>query len=131
MTFVISDPSVVVNNEPVGIVPGSVKFSDGDGEYKMRAQSTGNGNVEQVFSIDVTTKFSALKFSLYNDITSIENARKWKRNLNANVVTVTGKDPSGATFTRTFTKAAILNDYEVELGSDSSFELEFASKSAV
>lgn len=127
MSFVISDPSVVVNNEPIGIAPGTVKYTEGLGEQKMRAQSTGNGNVDQVFSQDVTTNFSTLKFSMYNDIDSIENARKWKVALNANVITVTGRDPQGKTITRTFRKAALAGDYEIEFGSDSTFELEFQS----
>lgn len=131
MGFVISDPSIVVNNEPVGIVPGSVKFTEGLGEQKMRAMSTGNGNVEQVYSRDVSTQFSRIKFSLYNDINSVENARKWKKNLNSNVIVLTGKDPSGKTITRTFSKAALIQDYEVELSSDSTFELEFTSSPAV
>lgn len=131
MGFVISDPSIVVNNEPVGIVPGSVKFTEGLGEQKMRAMSTGNGNVEQVYSRDVSTQFSRVKFSLYNDINSVENARKWKKNLNSNVIVLTGKDPSGKTITRTFSKAALIPDYEVELSSDSTFELEFTSSPAV
>jgi len=132
MTFVISDPSVVVNNEPVGIVPGTVKFTEGLGEQMMRAQSTGNGNVDQIFSQDVTTNVSMVSFELYNDIDSIELARVWKTNLNANVITVTGTDPtSGKTITRTFSKAALLSDYEVELGSESTFTVDFKSLPAV
>lgn len=132
MTLAISDPSVVVNNEPVGIAPGTVKYTEGFGEANIRAQSTGNGNVDQIFSRDVTTNYSMCKFELYNDIDSIELARSWKNLLNANIITVTGVDPqSGQTITRTFSKAALTNDYEVEFSSDSSFEVEFMSLPAV
>ena len=132
MTFAISDPSVVVNNEPVGIAPGTVKFTEGKGEQKMRAQSTGNGKVDAIYSQDVTTQFSMVKFELYNDIDSIEIARDWKDLLNGNVVTVTGKDvTTGKVITRTFRKAALVSDYEVEFGSESTFEVEFCSLPAV
>lgn len=131
MAFVISDPSVVINNQPIGIAPGTVKYTEGLGEQKMRAQSTGNGAVDQIFSQDVTTNFSTVKISLYNDVVSIEAARAWKANLNSNVVTVTGSDPEGNTITRTFKKAAIITDYEVEFSSDSTFEVEFQSMPAV
>lgn len=131
MTFAISDPSIVVNNEPIGIVPNSVKFKEGLGEQKMRAASTGGGNTIPVYSEDVTTNFGMIKFSMYNDIDSIENARKWKKNKNSNVVTLTGKDPSGKTITRTFLNAAIMNDYEADLSAEGVLELEFTSSPAV
>lgn len=132
MTLAISDPAVVVNNEPIGIAPGTVKYTEGFGEATVRAQSTGNGNVDQIYSRDVATNHSMCKFELYNDIDSIELARKWKTLLNANIITVTGIDPqSGKSITRTFSKAVLINDYEVEFSSDASFEVEFSSLPAV
>lgn len=132
MSLAISDPAVVVNNEPIGIAPGTVKYTEGFGEATTRAQSTGNGNVDQIFSRDVTTNYSMCKFELYNDIDSIELARSWKALLNANIITVTGlDDTTGQSITRTFSKAALTNDYEVEFGSDASFEVEFQSLPAV
>lgn len=130
MSFAISDPSIVVNNIPISIVPGSVKFNEGKGEQKMRAASTGGGNVEQVYSDDVSTHFSMVKFSLHNDIESIESAKTWKTNKNNNVILLSGKNPSGKSITRTFGNAALLSNYEVELGSDSSFDVEFTSNAA-
>lgn len=132
MSLAISDPAVVINNEPVGLAPGTVKYTEGFGEASVRAQSTGNGNVDQIYSRDVTTNYSMCKLELYNDIKSIELARLWKSLLNGNVITVTGIDPqTGETITRTFQKAALINDYEIEFGSESTFELEFHSLPAV
>jgi len=132
MSLAISDPAVVINNEPIGIAPGTVKYTEGFGEANIRAQSTGNGNVTQIYSRDVTMNFSTVKISLYNDIKSINLARAWKALLNENSITVTGTDPAtGESLTRTFLSAAVINDYEVEFASDSMFELEFKSLPAV
>lgn len=131
MSIVLANAAVVVNNEPVAIVPNSVTFTEGLGEQTMRASSSGGGAVDQVYAEDVTTNFSKVKFELYNDIDSIELARSWKANRNRNTVSISGKTPDGKTISRTFQSAAILDDYEVELGSDTTFSLDFKSKPAV
>lgn len=131
MSIALANASIVVNNEPVSIVPNSIKFTEGKGEQNMRAASSGGGSVEQVFSSNVETNFSMLSFSMFNDIDSIESARAWKSLSNQNVIQLSGKTPDGKTLTRTFSQAAILNDYEVELGSDTTFEIEFKSNPAV
>lgn len=132
MAFAISDPSIVVNNQPVGIVPGSVMYTEGFGESSVRAQSSGNGQVDQIYSRNIETNFSMIKFSLYNDIDSINLARTWKTLLNANIITLNGVDPTtGNSITRTFSKASLISNYEVELGSESTFEVEFNSLPAV
>ena len=132
MSFAISDPAVVINNEPVSLAPGSVVYTEGLGEQNIRAQSSGNGSVDQVYSDDVTTHVSMCKFSVFNVIQSIELIRTLKRARNANVITVSGLDPvSGNKITRTFNKAALTNDYEVAFGNDSMIEVEFKSLPAV
>lgn len=132
MSFVISDPAVVINNEPVATVPGTFKYTEGFGESNVRARSTGNGNTTSVYSEDVTTKFSKFSLELYSDIDSIELARSLKAARNANVVTVNGVDPTtGNSITRSFNRSAVTNDYEVEFGSDTTFTLDFMSDPAV
>ena len=71
-----------------------------------------------------------VKFEIYPDIDVVKLLRGWKTNGNANTVTLTGS-VDGKTFRRTFKKAAILNDYEVALGSDTTVEIEFKSDAAV
>lgn len=131
MAIALADPSVVVNNEPVAVVPNSVKFTEGAGEQTMRAASTGGGGVQQVFSNNIETNFSKVMFSVFNDIETIEDLRGWKKNSNQNVVVITGKTPDGKTLRRTFNQAAMLNDYEVALGSDTTIDVEFSSNAAV
>ena len=131
MSIALADPSIVVNNEPVAVVPNSVKYTEGDGEQTMRAASTGGGGVQQVYSRNIETNFSKIMFSTFNDIDSIEDIRGWKKNSNQNVVVLTGKTPDGKTLRRTFNQAALLNDYEVNLGSDTTIDVEFSSNAAV
>ena len=127
----LSDVTVIVNNEPIAIVPNSVSFTEGKGEQNMRAASSGGGITEQVYSENVETNFSMLKFEVYNDVDSIESVRSWKSNRNLNTFSISGKTPDGKSLSRTFNKAAILGDYEVNLGSDTTFEVDIKSNPAV
>lgn len=131
MPTALANPSVVVNNEPVAVVPNSVKFTEGDGEQTMRAASIGGGGVEQVYSDNIETKISNIMFSIFNTVDSINLARAWKKNRNSNVIVVVGTTPDGETLRRTFNRAALLGDYEVPLGSDTQLDLEFKSDASV
>lgn len=131
MAIALADPSIVVNNEPVAVVPNSVKYTEGSGEQTMRAASTGGGGIQQVFSNNLETNFSKIMFSVYNDVDTIEDLRVWKKNSNQNVVVLTGRTPDGKTLRRTFNQASLLTDYEVNLGADTTIDLEFNSNAAV
>lgn len=131
MSIVISAPTVIVNNEPVAIVPNTLVYTEGKGEQNVRAASTGGGAVEQVFSDNVENNFSMVQFEVFNDANSIKSARAWKSNRNLNVVQIAGTAPDGTSVERTFQNAAILNDYEVALGSETTVPLEFKSDAAV
>jgi|GEM_PF-2039375 len=126
----LSNIAVAVNNDPIAIVPNSVTFTEGFGEQTMRAASIGGASVEQVFSQDLESTFSMVKFEVYPDIETVKLLRSWKSNGNSNTVVLTGS-VDGASFRRSFKKAAILNDYEVALGSDTTVEIEFKSDAAV
>jgi len=131
MPSVQSAPGVIVNDEPVSIVPNSVVFTEGKGEQKTRAASTGGGEVEQIYSEDVETNFSMVKFQVYNTSDNIKLVRAWKSNRNQNVVEIASKTADGDTLERSFQNAGILNDYEVPLGSETVIEVEFKSDAAV
>jgi len=126
----LSNIAVTVNNDPIAIVPNSASYTEGFGEQNMRAASIGGASVEQVFSQDLESTFSMVKFEVYPDIETVKLLRSWKSNGNSNTVVLTGA-VDGVSFRRTFKKAAILNDYEVSLGSDTTVEIEFKSDAAV
>jgi hypothetical protein len=124
----LTDASVVANNELVGIVPNSLKYTEGFGEQSVRAASIGGGRVEQVYARNVESAFSKLMFDLPTTPENIVLARRWKANGNLNVFQIAGSTPEGDV-TKTFTQAAVTNDYEVEIGSEGNISIEIASNS--
>jgi hypothetical protein len=125
--FAISKPAVRVNNNPVGIVPNSCKFDEGEGETNIRTASTGGGGVSLIISDNAEDKIGTISFDLPNTIENIELARGWKKNPGANFVEVSG-EVGGETFSRVFNAASITNNYEVELSSDGKLSLEWKSE---
>lgn len=124
----LSDMAVHVNDEAVAIVPNSLKFNEGQGEQTMRAASVGGGAVEQVYSHDVETSFGKVQFELQATPENIALARSWKTRENRNVVALSGETTEG-TVTRTYTQAALLNDYDVEVGPEGNIPIEFTGNS--
>lgn len=129
MAIQLTDATVVVNNNTIGVIPNSVKYTEGLGEQKQRAVSVGGGKVEQVFSNDLETNFSMLSFDMPSTVDNIKAARDWKLNGNANVAQVFAENADG-NIVKTFTGAAFTSDYEVEIGVDANISVEFHSNSA-
>lgn len=130
MSVQLANALVTVNNNPVAIIPNSLTYTEGLGEQTIRAASTGGEGVEQIFANNIESNFSSVSFDMASTVDNINNAREWKINRNQNVVQVMGSTPEG-TITRTFTQAAILNDYEVALGSETNITAEFKSNPAI
>lgn len=130
MSVQLSDPTVMVNNEVIAVKPNSVKFTEGLGEQNIRAASAGGGQVVQVYSHNIESNFSRVMFEIHPSTENIELARQWKQNRNQNLIQIQGRTPEGD-ISRTFQQAALLSDYEVELGSDTDISLEFTSDAAI
>jgi len=126
MVNALSNPTVVINNITVPVVPNSVAFTEGFGEQNIRTQSAGGGSVQQVYSNNIETNMSMFKCELYNTAENIDNIRIWKTNNSDNAISVTGEG-----LTRSFTNMALVNDYEVNLGSDTTISIEFKGNPAV
>lgn len=122
----IANPSVLINNMPIAIIPNSCDFTEGLGEQTVEPQSAGGNQIDIVYSEDVKSRLSTVKFSLANTDANIALARSWKINGNANVIIINGE-----TMSRTFTSASLVNDYEVGLGADSNLELEWKSNPCI
>ena len=129
MPVQLSDAAVIANNEVVGIIANSLKYTEGFGEYKVRGVSMG-GKTEQVFSEDVESAMSKLDFELPTTVENIALVRQWKANKNQNVFQVAGSTPDGK-ITRTFTQAAVVNDPEVGIGSEASIPIEIMSNASI
>ncbi len=126
MANALSNPTVVVNNLATPIVPNSFTFTEGLGEQTIRTQSSGGGSVEPVFSENVETNKSMVKFSVFNTAENIDLVKTWKQNKNANAISVTGEG-----LTRSFSGMALISNYEVNLGSDTTIDIEFEGQPAI
>lgn len=116
----ITNPTLTINNAGVKYIPNTFSYTEGFGAQKMRTQSSGGGAVEVVYSNDVSENYSTLKFNLTNTSENIELARTWKTKLNNNAATLTDGE-----FSRNISNLALISNYEVNLISEGTIELEF------
>lgn len=130
MAVQLANPLVTINNDPVAVTPNSVMYTEGLGEQTMRAASLGGGQVVPIYSRNIEQNFGSVTFEMPATIPNIAKARQWKANEDQNVVAITGATIDG-TLTRTFQRAAILNNYEVTLGSETNITIEFKTLQAV
>lgn len=130
MPIQLSDATLIANNEVVGVVANSIKYTEGFGENKVRSMSVGGGATEQVFANDVETNVSKLMFSLPTTVANIELVRQWLANQNRNVFQIAGSTQDGDV-TRTFTQATVVNDPEVGIGSEANIEVEVQANAAI
>lgn len=126
----LTDAALIANNEAVGIVPNSLKYTEGFGERNVRAVSVGGGKVEQVYANNVEGALGKLMFDLPSTPENIALAREWAAAGNGNVFQIAGSTPEGEV-TRTFTQAAIINDYEVEIGSEANISIEVMANAPI
>lgn len=130
MPIQLTDATVIANNEVIGIIPNSLKWTEGFGEQTQRAMSIGGGKTEQVYANNVETNIGKLMFSLPSTVQNIALARQWKANQNQNVFQVAGETVDGDV-TRTFTSAAVTNDFEVPVGTEANIELEIQGNAPI
>lgn len=125
--FAISKPAIIVNNNPVAILPNTCMFDEGEGETTVRNQNAGGNANELVISDDAEQKVGKVSFELANTVQNIDLARGWKKNPGANVVEVTGQ-VGNQSFERIFNAASIVNNYEVNLQTDGNIALEWVGE---
>ncbi len=125
-SIALANPTIIINNLGVAIVPNSTNYTEGFGEQNQRAQSSGGGNVDVVFSNNVETNLSKVNFSVYPTEENIALLRSFKTNENRNAISITSDG-----FSRTVNSAALINDFEVGLGADTTVDVEFMGKGAV
>lgn len=81
-----SNPSVVINNVPIAIMPDSFEFEDGAGVINVRAMSAGGGLIQTVHTEDLKTKMGKVKFELAVTLQNRQLISSWKDNIGANVI---------------------------------------------
>ena len=122
----LANPQVLVNNNPIAIIPNSLTFMEGLGEQTVEPHSAGGNNVFAVYAEDVSTRIGEVKFELANTEQNIALIRDWKLRGNDNVIIINGEE-----FSRTFSNSVLSNNYEIGLGADTNISLEFKSDPAV
>jgi len=129
MAIQLSDVTLEIAEETVGIIPNSLSYTEGLGEQKLRAVSIGGGATEQVYANDLESNFSVVKFEMPTTIENVKLARKWKSSGNANFISMSGT-VGGADFTKTIASAALTADYEVPIGTEANISIEMMGKTA-
>ena len=122
----LSTPQVLINNVVYSIVPNSLTYTEGFGEYTMRGSSVGSGKTEVIFSENAEDKKSKVTFEVYPTGENIKSLREWKVLKNDNAIEFVDDG-----FNRSFTNAALTSDYEVTPGADTTISVEFMSDPAV
>jgi hypothetical protein len=122
----LANPTLIVNNLATMVVPNSIKYREGTGEQTVTTQAAGN-TIQTVFADNAETKMSFLGFSLTNTPENIALVRGWKNLTNANAATLSGEGG----FSRAFNNMAVTNDYDVNLGSDTTIDIEMMGDPAV
>ena len=130
MGHLIAKPTVIVNNSAFGIVPSSLRYTEGFGEYGRVAAVSGN-SVDPIFFENGETQYSKVMFAMYPTTNMVDTIRDWKNAKDSNLIELSFEDPStGEIFSRTFTNASLDNDYEVSMGVDGTIELEWTARAA-
>lgn len=122
----LTNPTLLINDVNIGIVPNNLSYTEGFGEQNMRVRSGGGGSIETVFSSNVETNLSTIKFQIYPTSDILNSPRAWKALRNDNVISISDVD-----FNRTFVFCALINDYEIPFGSDTVVELEWNGAPAI
>lgn len=130
-SYVLSDPTIVINNLPIAIKPNSVSYTEGFGEMQVRVQSAGGGATQSVYAQDVSTRLSMIKFAMESTETNIGLVRTWKSNSSQGILNTIRIVDRATGFTRSFQSAVIENEPEIALGVDSEISLEWKGDPAV
>lgn len=123
----INDVTLLANNEVVCYEPNTLKPMHGKGEFSMRNAVVGGGETEQIFSQDLTTKFSSLKFSLPCTDSVVDLVDGWKDNGNDNVFELVGNNVD---YNRIFTQCAVINEPEFDFSNEGAVEIEIKGNPA-
>jgi hypothetical protein len=116
----LSNPSVEVNGETIGIVPNSLSYKDGRGNRTVRPESAGGNSINVVVTEDAETKKGMVKFSLYNTKVNDELKVSWQSTVDGNTVRFSDGD-----FVKPFRQMFVTEDPEVALGADGNMEIVF------
>lgn len=116
----LGNPTIVVNNIAISLVPDSFVSKLGRGEVEVRHASTGNGG-ETIHTEKTETKVGCMSWEMYNTPETEALVEQWKANTAGNVVQAYEK---GVT-TKVLPGASMVNDPDFEGKADGKVKIEF------
>ena len=115
----IKNPTIMINGSPQKYVPNSFSFKTGRGTRTTMTETLGNGNVSMEIVEDVTTQKGFVKFSVASTVENVNLYQNYMLNLDANAIELSG-DIEGS-----FARMTILEEQEVTVGTDATFDMIF------
>ena len=120
----ISVPSLIINNETLAIVPGSLVYKGGTLKTVVKSLSVGGGKVKSVHSIDAEGAVGMVKFKLALTTDVDGKIIDWAANTADNGISFVQKIGT-KNAKRTFTNMSLVEDPERTTGAEGEVELEF------
>lgn len=118
----LSNPTVVVNDDTISILPNSLSYKEGQGDAKVRPLSAGGDAIEVVVTSDAETKASMVKFKVSNSDTHLGQVNEWLLARSDGGVTIT---LSEGDISIPFTGMIMTTEPERSVGADGEVEVEF------
>ena len=115
----IKNPTVMINGSAQKYVPNTFSFKTGQGSRTTMTETLGNGQVSMEIVEDVTTQKGFVKFSVAATVDNVNKYRQYMQNLDANAIELSG-DIEGS-----FARMTILEEQEINIGSDATFDIIF------
>lgn len=123
----LSVPTIKINNDVIGIVPNSFKYTSGAGEVKVRAASSGGGNTITVHTQDAETMCSKMSFDIYPTIDNVALIRDWQAAVADNTLqAMQAGSGNQKDFLVAFKGVSVTNDPDIEAGADTKITVEMA-----
>ena len=115
----LSNPTIEVNSDVVGIIPNSLVSKNGIGDKDVKAQSAGGNSISAVITENAETKVSMVKFKLYNTLVGLQKVKDWSA-LFGSTIEISEDD-----FAESFQDMIVCTEPERAVGADGELEVEF------
>lgn len=115
----IKNPTIMINGSAQKYVPNSFSFKTGLGNRTTMTETLGNGNVSMEIVEDVTTQKGYIKFTVASTKDNVARYLNFMQNKDANAIELSG-DVEGK-----FARMTILEEQEINIGSDATFDMIF------
>ena len=115
----IKNPTIMINGSAQKYVPNSFSFKTGLGNRTTMTETLGNGNVSMEIVEDVTTQKGYIKFTVASTRDNVARYLNFMQNKDANAIELSG-DVEGK-----FARMTILEEQEINIGSDATFDMIF------